>query len=385
VLLVLALPLAGFLLTGLFGRRMGGRPWIIAIAAVLVATAVATLLAVEAFTSEEPIRYGFSLYTWIPAGKLQVEFGFLFDNLTAVMLIVVTWIGALVHVYSIGYMAHDGSRWRFFAYLNLFMFSMLLLVLADSYLVTLAGADGSAAALAEVPAGTHLKVLADLCGHGRAEAVLLGGLFGGLYGAGWADLPLDHASRLDRGLARRVGDLQNVRRRGKRRKRIAQFVAQHGEELVLGAVGGLQRLLDEAIGQLQVVFGTRDIDEVAHVIPGVAIPRPVPLAIEPQHALHLCHRHRARGPAPPPIEEPVIAHLLIAQSQAPHRPRADAQDVGHLQPALPPTQRPQDDFLHLHGPLHRGPGVGHRHLPGDDSNSAARWERSNHVLSGAVR
>ena len=72
------------------------------------------------------------------SGDLQVEFGILFDNLTAVMLIVVTWIGSLVHVYSIGYMAHDPGKWRFFAYLNLFMFSMLLLVLADGYLVIFA-------------------------------------------------------------------------------------------------------------------------------------------------------------------------------------------------------------------------------------------------------
>ncbi|WP_316751435.1 NADH-ubiquinone oxidoreductase-F iron-sulfur binding region domain-containing protein [Streptomyces herbicida] len=62
---------------------------------------------------------------------------------------------------------------------------------AGTHLVTLSGGDG-AAALVEVPAGTHLKVLADLCGHGRAGAVLLGGLFGGLYGTGWTDLPLDH-------------------------------------------------------------------------------------------------------------------------------------------------------------------------------------------------
>ncbi|MFJ7071731.1 NADH-ubiquinone oxidoreductase-F iron-sulfur binding region domain-containing protein [Streptomyces sp. NPDC098781] len=62
---------------------------------------------------------------------------------------------------------------------------------AGTHLVSLSG-PGSEGALVEVPAGTHLKVLADLCGHGRAEAVLLGGLFGGLYGAGWTDLPLDH-------------------------------------------------------------------------------------------------------------------------------------------------------------------------------------------------
>ncbi|MEV6836938.1 NADH-ubiquinone oxidoreductase-F iron-sulfur binding region domain-containing protein [Streptomyces sp. NPDC051133] len=63
---------------------------------------------------------------------------------------------------------------------------------AGAHLVTVSGPVGSVAALAEVPAGTHLKVLADLGGHGRAAAVLLGGLFGGLYGDGWPDLPLDH-------------------------------------------------------------------------------------------------------------------------------------------------------------------------------------------------
>lgn len=65
---------------------------------------------------------------------------------------------------------------------------------AGSHLVTLSGTGAGGAALVEVPAGTHLKVLADLGGHGRAEAVLLGGMFGGLYGEGWPDLPLDHDS-----------------------------------------------------------------------------------------------------------------------------------------------------------------------------------------------
>ena len=138
ILAVLALPLAGFLLTGLLGRRLGERSWVIAIAAILAATAIASVLALGALLGDEPVSLGFTLYTWIPAGDLQAEVGFLFDNLTAVMLIVVTWIGALVHVYSIGYMAHDPGRWRFFAYLNLFMFSMLLLVLADGYMVIFA-------------------------------------------------------------------------------------------------------------------------------------------------------------------------------------------------------------------------------------------------------
>jgi NADH-quinone oxidoreductase subunit L len=138
VLLILGLPLAGFLLTGLVGRRLGERPWIISVTAILAATLIASVLALGALLGPEPVRLGYTLYTWIPAGDLQVEAGFLFDNLTAVMLIVVTWIGAMVHVYSIGYMAHDPGKWRFFAYLNLFMFSMLLLVLADSYLLVFA-------------------------------------------------------------------------------------------------------------------------------------------------------------------------------------------------------------------------------------------------------
>jgi NADH-quinone oxidoreductase subunit L len=138
IVALLVLPMAGFLLTGVLGRRMGQRPWVIAVTAILITAAIATVLAFGAFLSAEPMVVGFTLYTWIPAGDLQVEFGFLFDNLTAVMLIVVTWIGTLVHVYSIGYMAHDPGQWRFFAYLNLFVFSMLLLVLADSYLVVFA-------------------------------------------------------------------------------------------------------------------------------------------------------------------------------------------------------------------------------------------------------
>jgi NADH-quinone oxidoreductase subunit L len=79
--------------------------------------------------------HGVLLYTWIPAGAFEVTAGLYVDALAACLLIVVTTIGMLVHIYSIGYMAHDAGYWRFFAYLNLFMFSMLLLVLADSWVV----------------------------------------------------------------------------------------------------------------------------------------------------------------------------------------------------------------------------------------------------------
>jgi NADH-quinone oxidoreductase subunit L len=135
ILLVLGLPLAGFLLSGLIGRRLS-RPWLISVVAIVAATLIATYLAFQQLSGaygEHGIQHMF--YTWIGVADLQVEFGFVLDNLSALMLIVVTWIGALVHIYSIGYMEHDPSKWRFFAYLNLFMFSMLLLVLASSYLV----------------------------------------------------------------------------------------------------------------------------------------------------------------------------------------------------------------------------------------------------------
>ena len=85
--------------------------------------------------SEDSHGYVFHWFTWIPANGFVVEVGFLIDSLTACLLIVVTTIGLLVHIYSVGYMSHDPGYWRFFAYLNLFMFSMLLLVLADSWLV----------------------------------------------------------------------------------------------------------------------------------------------------------------------------------------------------------------------------------------------------------
>ena len=80
-----------------------------------------------------------TLYTWLSAGEFRVEMNILFDPLSAVMLLVVTGVGFLIHVYSIGYMRGDAEERRFFAYLNLFVFSMLLLVLAGNFVLLLAG------------------------------------------------------------------------------------------------------------------------------------------------------------------------------------------------------------------------------------------------------
>ena len=141
--LIPALPLAGFVVTAFVGRRLASRAWWLPVAAVVASWAVAMIVVFAALTGQTPFAadhgVAVKLWTWVPAGAFQVDFGFYVDQLTAVLLIVVTTIGMLVHIYSIGYMAHDPARWRFFAYLNLFMVSMLVLVLADNLLLVFVG------------------------------------------------------------------------------------------------------------------------------------------------------------------------------------------------------------------------------------------------------
>jgi NADH-quinone oxidoreductase subunit L len=141
--LLLVLPMAGFLITALVGRRFGKQAHWIPVGAIFLAWVVAMVAVVSVLGGSAPLlpgsedTHGYVVgpWTWIPAGEFHVDLGLFVDPLTACLLIVVTTIGLLVHVYSIGYMSHDPGYWRFFAYLNLFMFSMLLLVLADSWLV----------------------------------------------------------------------------------------------------------------------------------------------------------------------------------------------------------------------------------------------------------
>ncbi len=140
--LLVLLPLGGFVITAAIGRRLHKQAHWIPVLAILAVWAIAMVLVVNVLTGTAPLfegteTHGYEIewFTWIPAGGFHVDVGFVIDPLTACLLIVVTTIGLLVHVYSIGYMSHDPGYWRFFAYLNLFMFSMLLLVLADSWLV----------------------------------------------------------------------------------------------------------------------------------------------------------------------------------------------------------------------------------------------------------
>jgi NADH-quinone oxidoreductase subunit L len=136
--LIIALPLAGFLFTAVWGRRLGKRAHLVPVWAVGIAWGIGMVVAFASLLGLAPFAdggHGVTIYNWIPADKFHVDVGFFVDNLTACLLIVVLTIGLLVHVYSIGYMSHDPGYWRFFAYLNLFMVSMLLLVLADNFLV----------------------------------------------------------------------------------------------------------------------------------------------------------------------------------------------------------------------------------------------------------
>jgi NADH-quinone oxidoreductase subunit L len=134
-------PLLGFLLNGLFGRKMPKSMinlFAIGSVALSFAWAVKTLVGLGPLETKYIEHY----FTWIQSGPLQINVDFAVDRLTAVMLMVVTGVGLLIHIYSVGYMAEEDGYYRFFSYLNLFMFFMLVLVLAQNFLVLFVGWEG---------------------------------------------------------------------------------------------------------------------------------------------------------------------------------------------------------------------------------------------------
>jgi NADH-quinone oxidoreductase subunit L len=134
-------PLAGATINGLLGRRMSKSAVnVVAIGSVLLsfAWALKTLLGLGAMEHAYVERY----FTWIQSGNLNIGADLMVDRLTAVMLLVVTGIGSLIHIYAVGYMAHEGGYYRFFSYFNLFMFFMLVLVMAANYLLMFVGWEG---------------------------------------------------------------------------------------------------------------------------------------------------------------------------------------------------------------------------------------------------
>ncbi|HEV2405779.1 MAG TPA: NADH-quinone oxidoreductase subunit L, partial [Ktedonobacterales bacterium] len=142
--LILLLPLVGFVVVGLFGRRMPKGAISLIACGLVLASFVAAVVDFFALLGE-PVgqRSGdVAIWTWLNSGALTIKFGLLSDPLSAIMLLIVTGVGFLIHVYSIGYMADDASYWRFFSYLNLFEFAMILLVAADNFLFLLIGWGG---------------------------------------------------------------------------------------------------------------------------------------------------------------------------------------------------------------------------------------------------
>jgi len=142
--LIPALPLAGFLVLVVLGRRAGdpGAGWI-----ATTAIGAAFLCAVGAFVQllgegQEARSVSKPIFTWIKAGGFEVKAGLLLDPLSITMALFVTGVGTLIHLYSIGYMKGDERYPRFFVYLNLFAFSMLMLILGNSFLLTFLGWEG---------------------------------------------------------------------------------------------------------------------------------------------------------------------------------------------------------------------------------------------------
>jgi NADH-quinone oxidoreductase subunit L len=141
--LLLALPLAGFAINGLVGRRLSKTvSGLIGCASIGLAFLVSLVAYIQllSWTQLQQVTTGnFNYYSWVISGSLHIEFGFLIDPLSTMMLMIVTGVGFLIHVYSLGYMAEDRDFSRFFSYMNFFIFSMVLLVVANNFLVLLIG------------------------------------------------------------------------------------------------------------------------------------------------------------------------------------------------------------------------------------------------------
>src|SRR5277367_6757200 len=139
--LIPLVPFAGFLVNGLIGRKL---PKAFATAVALIATLIPFLQVVKIWFQfpSLTVPYVENLGTWIWTGSFHADFALQLDQLTMIMLLVVTGVGFLIHIYSVGYMAHEEGYWRFFAYLNLFMFFMLTLVLSENFLLMFVGWEG---------------------------------------------------------------------------------------------------------------------------------------------------------------------------------------------------------------------------------------------------
>src|SRR5438270_1850710 len=139
--LIPVLPLIGAALNGLFGKRLT-RQAVASAALAFSGAAFGLALFVAARFSTLELPHVETVAQWIRAGNFRADFAFYLDQLSLVMLLVVTGVGFLIHIYSVGYMWEEDGFYRFFSYLNLFMFFMLTLVLANNYLAMFIGWEG---------------------------------------------------------------------------------------------------------------------------------------------------------------------------------------------------------------------------------------------------
>jgi NADH-quinone oxidoreductase subunit L len=141
--LLIAIPAASSAVLLLVGRRADRWAPYLGAAAPLASFAIGLYYFINLLGRDEATRaVSVPLYNWISSGQWQIDVGLLIDQLSIVFVLLITGVGGLIHVYSVGYMAHDDKRRRFFAFLNFFVAAMLLLVLADNYLVLFVGWEG---------------------------------------------------------------------------------------------------------------------------------------------------------------------------------------------------------------------------------------------------
>jgi NADH-quinone oxidoreductase subunit L len=140
--LIPLLPLLGAAINGLLGKRFSRQTVVTVALACSGAAFCMALWVASQFSSLPVIPHVETLTAWLRSGRLEVDFAFYLDQLSLVMLLVVTGVGFLIHIYSVGYMWEEGGFYRFFSYLNLFMFFMLTLILGSSYLVMFIGWEG---------------------------------------------------------------------------------------------------------------------------------------------------------------------------------------------------------------------------------------------------
>jgi NADH-quinone oxidoreductase subunit L len=141
--LLIALPALSAAVLLLAGRAADAWGHLLGAVTPLISFAIGLILFIQLLARDEASRaVGVQLYDWISAGQWQIGMGLLIDQLSIVFVLLITGVGGIIHIYSIGYMAQDDRRRRFFGYLNLFVAAMLLLVLADNYLALFVGWEG---------------------------------------------------------------------------------------------------------------------------------------------------------------------------------------------------------------------------------------------------